>query len=131
LSPDTDPAFGSAATAAFGSGDDADYARAGTGSGHQAPVGAAHVAGNGSGPALSSAPARRGHGQHAARHGKGKPARRWRGSNTGKSTDQVQKAQTPTAQTPTSVTGSAVEVVEVVETSAADSRAPWERGDAR
>jgi GT2 family glycosyltransferase len=136
LSPAADPAFGSAATAAFGSGDDADYARAGTGSGHQAVVGAAHAAGNGSGPALSSVPARRGHGQHAARHGKGKPARRWRGSNTGKSaaqaqTAQAQTAQAQTAQTPASVTGSAVEAVEAAETSAADSRAPWERGDAR
>jgi hypothetical protein len=130
LSPDADPMFGSAATAASAPGDDADYARAGSGSGsgsgsgHQAAVGAVQAPGYGSGPASSSAPARRG--QHAARHGKGKPARRWRGSNTAKSA-----AQTEQTQTPTSDTRSAAEAAEVGETSAADSRAPWERGDAR
>jgi len=96
---------------------------------------------------LSSVPARRGHGQHAARHGKGKPARRWRGSNTAKSAAQTPTAQTPTAETLTaetltaetltaetltaqtliSDTGSPVKEAET----AADSRAPWERGDAR
>jgi hypothetical protein len=135
LSPDADPTFGSTATAASGSGDDADYARAGTGSGHQAAVGAAPAAGHGSGPALSSAPARRGHGQHAARHGKGKPARRWRGSNTSKSAAQTPTAQTPTAQTPTAQTPTAQtptsDTRPAVEVAAADSRAPWERGDAR
>jgi GT2 family glycosyltransferase len=49
-----------------------------------AAVGAARAGGSDSGPALSPAPARRG-GQHAARHGKAKPARRWRGNNAGKS----------------------------------------------
>jgi GT2 family glycosyltransferase len=128
LSPDADPPFGSAATAA-GSGDDADYARAETGSGHQAAAGAAQAADNGSGPALSAAAARRGHGQHAARHGKGKPARRWRGSNTAKSTDQAQQAQTPISDT--GPAAEAAGAAEAAETSAADSRAPWERGDAR
>jgi GT2 family glycosyltransferase len=97
LSPGADPEFGSVATAAFdsGAGDDADYAPAAMSSGLQ--VGAAPADGYGSGPAVSSAPARRGHGQHAARHGKAKPARRWRGNTTGKSAPQ-----TPTAQDPTS-----------------------------
>jgi GT2 family glycosyltransferase len=71
LSPAT---LSPAAAPEFGSGDDSD-----------------------SGPALSSAPVRRGHGQHAARHGKAKPAKRWRGNNTGKTA-----AQAPTPQTPTS-----------------------------
>jgi hypothetical protein len=39
-------------------------------------------------------PPRRGHGQHAARHGKAKPARRWRANND--------KPAPPTAQPPTS-----------------------------
>jgi hypothetical protein len=79
------------ATAAFDSsdGDDVDYVPAGTGSGHQAAAGAAQAGGSDSDPALSSAPARRGHGQHAARHGKAKPARRWHGNNTGKSAPQT------------------------------------------
>jgi len=71
LSSAPDPEFGSAPTAAFGSGDD-----------------------SGSGPALNSAPPRRGHGQHAARHGKAKPARRWRANND--------KPAPPTSQPPTS-----------------------------
>jgi GT2 family glycosyltransferase len=71
LSPAT---LSPAAAPEFGSGDDSD-----------------------SGPALSSAPVRRGHGQHAARHGKAKPAKRWRGNNTGKTA-----AQAPTPQAPTS-----------------------------
>ena len=103
---------------------------------HSAQAGAAQAAANGSGPALSSAAARRGHGQHAARHGKGKPARRWRGNNTTKSAAQGQQAQgqqaqTPTAQAPTSDAGPAAEAAEAAETSTPDSRAPWERGDAR
>jgi GT2 family glycosyltransferase len=90
-SPGADPDFGSVATAAFDSsdGDDGDYVPAGTGSGHQAAAGAAQAGGSDSDPALSSAPARRGHGQHAARHGKAKPARRWHGNNTGKSAPQT------------------------------------------
>jgi hypothetical protein len=71
LSSAPDPAFGPAPTAAFGSGDD-----------------------SGSGPALSPAPPRRGHGQHAARHGKAKPARRWRANND--------KPAPPTGQPPAS-----------------------------
>jgi GT2 family glycosyltransferase len=105
LSPGTDPFFGPAPTGTFGSGDDADYARAGTGTGtgtatgpgHQAAADAAPADANGAGPAAGSAPARRGHGQHAARHGKSKPARRWRGNTTGNSAPQ-----TPTTQPPTS-----------------------------
>ena len=100
-SPGTDPVFGPPPTGTFGSGDDADYARAGTGPGHQAAAGAARADANGSGPAASSAPARRGHGQHAARHGKSKPARRWRGNTTGNPAPQTPTAQPPTAQPPT------------------------------
>jgi GT2 family glycosyltransferase len=106
LSPGTDPDFGSVATAAFGPGDgeadDADYVRAGAGSGPQPPAGTARPGGSGSGPASSAAPARRG-GQHAARHGKAKPARRWRGTSTGKSGPEAPQTQPQTqTQSPTS-----------------------------
>jgi GT2 family glycosyltransferase len=96
LSPGADPEFGSVATAAFGTAD-SDDARAGSRSG---PASAEDADGYDSPPASSSAPARRGHGQHAARHGKARPARRWRGNNTGKPAPQTLTAQTPTAQTP-------------------------------
>jgi hypothetical protein len=106
LSPGTDPDFGSVATAAFGPGDgeadDADYVRAGAGagSGPQPPAGTARPGGSGSGPASSAAP-RRG-GQHAARHGKAKPARRWRGTSTGKSGPEAPQTQPQTqTQSPT------------------------------
>jgi len=106
MSPGADREFGSMATAALGTGDGdgdgdgADYARAGTGSGHQAAVGAARAGGFDSGPPLSSPPARRGHGQHAARHGKAKPARRWRGNNTAKSAPQSPTSQPLSPQDP-------------------------------
>ncbi|MGD0065424.1 MAG: hypothetical protein ABSB76_18515, partial [Streptosporangiaceae bacterium] len=145
----SDPAFGSAA--------DADYSRVVIASGPAAPVSAVHPPEYGAAPAAS--PARRGHGQHAARHGK--PSRRWRGSAAGKPPGsppgkppgspppqipdpqipdpQIPDPQIPDPQSlasqspPPQILASPAEGpprdAEAPEPLGSESRAPWERGD--
>jgi GT2 family glycosyltransferase len=142
--PGSSPGSSLGSDAAFGAAADADYARVGTASGSSAAVGAVRASDYGAGPAAS--PARRGHGQHAARHGK--PSRRWRGSAAGKPpgnpASQTPASQTPASQTPASQTPASQTPVlqglvspaegpprdaEPPEPLGFEARAPWERED--